>query len=319
MVRVLCATLMAICLAAPSHAAGHLFVVAKAKQVLQVFDPDTGELQFEIKGTGAPHMVAVSSDGRFAYTGDADGIKNTVSVIDVAKRAKTAELNIKPHLRPHGLAITKDGSRLFVTSAPTRAVVEIQLPALTLGKAYRFFADSVENLALTPDESVLFASSSFDGNIMVIDLKKNEYERAIISGDSPEGLSVTPDGKELWVANRVSQTIAVIDIAERRRVASLQCIGNPMHVYFTPDGSEALVTGAVADRLIVFDRAKRAEIARFVVGDFPVAMALDDTGATGYVTCSVDNDVAVVDIAARKVLRRIPVAGDPEGIAYSSK
>lgn len=318
MVRVLCATLMAICMAAPSHAAGRLFVVSKAKNVLQVFDAGTGELQFDITGTGSPHEVVVSPDGRFAYVGDSDGLKNTVSVVDVEKRARVDDLNIKPHLRPHGLAISKDGSRLYVTSAPTRAVVEIQTSPLKMGTAYRFFADSVENLALTPDQSLLFASSSFDGNVMVMDLKKNEYERSILSGDGSEGLNVTPDGKELWVANRVSQTIAVIDIALRKRVQIIPCVGNPMHVYFTAAGDQAIVTCAVADRLVIIDRAKHAEVTRFVVGDFPVEMAFDENG-TGFVTCAVDNDVAVVDVAARKVVRRIPVAGDPEGIAYSSK
>src|SRR5512147_1978543 len=161
MVRVLYAALMALCMAVPSHAAGRLFVVSKAKNALQLFDAATGELQFEVTGMGNPHEVVVSPDGRFAYTGDAHGLKNTISVIDVEKREKVRDFNIKPHLRPHGLAVSKDGTKLYLTSAPTRAVVEVALPALTMGTAYRFFADSVENLALSPDESLLFASSSF--------------------------------------------------------------------------------------------------------------------------------------------------------------
>ena len=319
MFRLLSVALMAICVATPGQAVGRLFVVSKAKQALQVFDAETGKLEFEVTGAGDPHEVAVSPDGRFAYIADSKGITNTVSVVDVEKRAIVHSLNIKPHMSPHGLSLTRDGSTLYVTSAPTRAILEIKTSPLQITRTYRFFVDSVENLVLTPDETLLFASSSFDGNLPVIDLTRGEYERAIISGDGPEGLGVSPDGAEVWVANRVSQTIAVIDVATRRRVAQIQCVGNPMHVYFTPSGDQAIVTLAVADRLAIFDRAKRTEITRFEVGDFPVEMVFGEKDGPVFVTCAVADDVAVVDLAARKVLRRIPCGGDPEGIAYSKK
>jgi YVTN family beta-propeller protein len=276
-------------------------------------------MEFEVKGTGDPHQVAVSADGRFAYVGDAKGSKNTVSVIDVEKQALVESIDIKPNLMPHGLVLTRDGSKIYATCAPNRALVEITTSPLKTTRVFKFFADSVENDALSPDEKLLFATSSFDGNVQVVDLAKGAYERSIISGNGPEGLAVSPDGKELWVANRVSQTMAVIDVAARKRVQQIQCVGNPMHPYFIAGGDQVVVTCAVADRLVLFDRAKRAEITRFEVGDFPVAMAFAGTDGPAFVSCAVANDIAVVDVAARKVLRRIPCGADPEGIAYGMK
>jgi YVTN family beta-propeller protein len=319
MYRALFAAFLAISVAIPAEGAGRLFVVSKAKKTLQVFNPDTGTMEFEVPGPGEPHEVVVSSDGRFAYLGDAGGFKNTLCVVDLDKRAIVEEVQMKPHMRPHGMALTGDGKKLYVTSAPTRAVIEFETAPLRMARTFRFFVDAVDNLRLSPDESLIFASSSFDGNIVVLDVKKGEYERAIISGSTPEGLGISPDGAEVWVANRVSQTIAVIDVATRRRVKEIPCIGNPMNVYFTPKGDQVIVTIAVADRLGVFDRAKRAELSRFEVGDFPVELAFGEDGGPAFVTCAVANDVAVVDIKAQKVLRRIPVGGDPEGIAYWNK
>lgn len=319
MFRALFAAFLAISVAIPAHAAGRLFVVSKAKKALQVFDADTGKLEFEVPGPGEPHEVVVSSDGRFAYLGDAKGFKNTLSVVDLDKHAVVEELDIKPHMRPHGMALTHDGKKLYVTSAPTRAVVEFDTAPLRMARVFKFSFDSVDNLRLSPDESLIFASSSFDGNIAVLDMKKGEYERAIISGSTPEGLGISPDGAEVWVANRVSQTIAVIDVKQRRRVKEIPCVGNPMNVYFTPAGDKVIVTLAVADRLGVFDRAKRAELTRFEVGDFPVELAFGETDGPVFVTCATANDVAVVDLKAQKVLRRIPVGGDPEGIVYQSR
>ena len=316
MFRAISAALLALCLSAPAHASGRVFVVCKGAQSVQVYDADTGKMEFEVKGAGDPHQVVVSPDGRFAYVGDARGSKNTVSVIDVEKHALVNAIDLKPNLMPHGLVISRDGSKLYATCAPNRAVVELTVSPLKTTRVFKFMADTVENGVLSPDEKLLFASSSFDGNVQVIDLVKGEFERSILTGNGPEGLAVSPDGKELWVANRVSQTLAVIDIATRKRVQQIQCVGNPMHPYFTAGGDQVVVTCAVADRLVIFDRAKRTEITRFEVGDFPVEMAFGENDGPTFVSCAVANDIAVVDIAARKVLRRIPCGADPEGIAY---
>jgi YVTN family beta-propeller protein len=319
MFRAVFGVLLILSISIETQASGRLFVVSKTSRSLQAYDPDTGKMEFEVKGAGDPHEVVVSPDGRRAYVGDAKGSVNTISVIDVDKRAIIQSFSLVPDIQPHGLALTRDGSKLYATCAPNRAIVEIELSPMKVTRTFKFFVDNVENLVLTPDEKLIFASSSFDGNLPVIDLAKGELERCITSGESPEGIGVSPDGKEVWVANRVSQTLAVIDVASRRRVAQVQCVGNPMHVYFNAAGDQVIVTCAVADRLAIFDRAKRAELARFEVGDFPVEMAFAEGDGPAFVTNGEGNDVAVVDIAARKVLRRIPVGGNPEGIAYAKK
>ncbi|HET6349584.1 MAG TPA: beta-propeller fold lactonase family protein [Candidatus Krumholzibacteria bacterium] len=317
MFRAVCGALLALFLSSQAQA-GRLFVVSKGPRAVEAYDPDTGKLEFSVKGAGDPHEVVVSNDGRFAYVGDAKGTQNTLTVIDVEKQAIAEQLKLPPFIQPHGLVLNHDNTMLYATCAPNRAVIEVQLSPLKVTRSFKFLADQVENLALTPDEKLIYASSSFDGNLAVIDLAKGELQRMIISGNGPEGLAVSPDGKELWVANRVSQTIAVIDIPTHKRVAEIQCVGNPMHVYFPPESNEVVVTCAVADRLAIFDRAKRTEITRFEVGNVPVELAFGEKGGPVFVTNSEGSDVAVVDLAARKVLRRFPVGADPEGIAYSS-
>ena len=319
MFRAVLGALLVVCANVPAHAGGRVFVVSKGRTALQVYDADKGTMEFEVKAAGEPHVVAVSADGKHAYIGDAKGVKNTIQVIDVDQRTVSQTLNLSPYIQPHGLVLSHDNSKLYATCAPNRAVVEIDLAEMKVSRVFKFSVDSVENIAITPDEKLIFASSSFDGSLPVLDVAKGEMERMIMSGNNPEGLAVSPDGKELWVANRVSQTIAVIDIASRRRVAQLPCIGNPMQVYFNGDGSQVIVTLAVADRLAIFNRAKRAETTRFEVGDFPVCMAFGDTDKIGYVACSEGASVSVVDLAAHKVLRTFSCGAEPEGIAYSNK
>ena len=320
MMRVFSAALLAVCLATPAGASGRLFVVSKEKKALQVFDADTGALEFEVTGAGDPHQVVLTADGLRAYIADAKGTTNTISVVDVKKRAIVKSLDIKPYAMPHGLVLTRDGSKLYVTSGAARCVLEVTTSPLKVTRAYKFFFENVENVAMTPDEKLVFATSNNDGNAIVINPAKDpDIETSILTGYGAEGLAVTPDGTELWVANRAAQTITVIDIATRKRLQDIKCVGNPMHVYFTAGGSQVVVTCAVADRLVLIDRAKRTEITRFEVGDFPVQMAFGEKNGPVFVTCARANDVAVVDLAAQKVIRRIPCGGDPEGIAFAKK
>jgi len=318
MFRAVFGALLVVCLNTPARA-GRVFVVSKAKQALEVYNADDGKLQFSIKGAGGPHVVALSPDGKHAYIGDTAGTKNTLTVIDVDKQAIEHTMSLAPYIQPHGLVLNHDGTRLYAACAPNRAVVEVDLTTLKVARKFQFYVDSVENLAITPDDKLIFASSAFDGTVPVLDVAKGEMERMILSGNGPEGITVSPDGKEVWVANRVSQTLSVIDIATRHRVALIQCVGNPMHIYFTHDSSQAIVTLAVGDRLAIFDRAKRAELARFEVGDFPVEMAFGDTDKIAYVANGEGSDVSVVDLPGHKVIRRFPCGAQPEGIAYSSQ
>lgn len=318
MFRLVFGALLVLCLNTPARA-GRVFVVSKGKQALEVYNSEDGKLEFSIKGAGGPHVVIVSPDGKYAYIGDTAGTKNTLTVVDVENHAVAHTLSLVPNIQPHGLVLNHDGSKLYATCAPNRQIIEIDLAAMKVTRKFQFFVDNVENLAITPDDKTIFATSGIDGSVPVIDLAKGEMERMVTSGNGPEGITITPDGKEVWVANRVSQTLAVIDVATRHKLSLIQCVGNPMHVYFTNDGSQAIVTLAVADRLAIFDRAKRVELTRFEVGDFPIEMAFGDTDKIAYVSNGEGGDVSVVDIPGHKVIRRFACGAQPEGIAYSNK
>jgi YVTN family beta-propeller protein len=317
MFRLLAAAALAAFISTPA-AAGKVFVVSKEKKALQVFNAETGAPEFEITNLGDPHVVILSADGRLAYTADAKGSKNTISVVDVNKRAVVRSLDLKPYFSAHGLVLNRAGTKMYATSGPARAVLEIQLSPFKVARAYKFFFENVENIAIAPDGKHVFATSTSSGNAIAINPEKPEFEYSVLTGYGAEGLEVTPDGKELWVANKGSQTIAVVDLASQKRVKEIPCNGNPMQVYFPGAGDQAVVTLAGGDRLALIDRATRTEIARFEVGDFPVEAAFSKSGPA-FVRCERANDVAVVDLAARKVLRRIPCGGAPEGIAYSDR
>jgi YVTN family beta-propeller protein len=315
MFRFIIAAFVALLVASPSHASDRLFVVSKQKRTLEVYDAESGRQLLEIAVEGEPHEVVVSPDGNLAYVADFEGIKNTLSVVDVTAGKVAATVNMAPSYKPHGMDLNADGSRLYVTCEASRVVVEFDTAARKVLRRFPVNEHATHVLALSPDEKTVFAASSEAGNVALIDVAQGEVVRSVISGKGCEGLAIAPDGRELWAVNRVSQTLAIIDVAQRKRVQTLACVGNPLRVAMTPDGATVVATCAVAGQIAVFDRAKRTEVTRIDVGEFPIAAVFDRTGATAYVTNARGNDVAVVDMQARKVVRRIAVGPDPEGIA----
>lgn len=315
MFRLIVAALALLLAAAPSLASGRLFVVSKQNRTLEVYDAATGKRLLEVPVEGEPHEVAVSPDGNFAYVADFEGIKNTLSVVDVAAGTVAAKVNMAPSYKPHGMDLTADGSRLYVTCEASRVVVEFDTAARKVLRRFPINEHATHILALSPDEKTVYAASSDAGNVALIDVAQGEVMRSVLSGKGCEGIAVAPDGREMWTSNRVSQTLAVIDLEARKRVQTLPCVGNPLRIQMTPDGATVVATCAVAGQLAVFDRAKRAETGRIDVGDFPIMVVFDRAGKTGYVTNARANDVAIVDMESRKVVRRIAVGPDPEGIA----
>ena len=315
MIRVLM-TLMALFVAAgPAAAASRILVVSRDEKAVKSFDAQTYELQFSITLAGDPHEVVATPDGRLAFSCDFEGRDNTVSFIDLATQSRVAGVKLDPYFKPHAMAVSQDGSKLYATAEASRAVVEIDVAAQKVVRNFKLTVDNAHMLTLSPDDKWLLVTSQWDNNVTIIDLAKGETRKMLSTGKGAEGVAVTPDGKEAWVVNRVWQTLVVIDMTTFKKLQSMTMEHNPMRAVITPDNSTVIVTSALSDEIAFVDRAKREVVQRVKTGDFPVGMAMDKAGATLYVTNLNGGDVAVVDLKERKVVNRFKVGGQPEGIA----
>ncbi len=301
---------------APALASPRLLVVSKKSHSLQAFDAVSYAKQFEIDVSGEPHVVVTSADGKFAYVADFGGTTNLLSIIDLDQKLVTGTVSFKPSLRAHGLAVTRDGSRLFATCEASRAVAEVDLPGRKVARKFKLNFDNCHLLALSPDETTLFVTSAFDGNVTMFNTTTGEVTYALKTGKGAEGVDVSPDGRQLWVVNRTYQNISVIDIPTHHVVENVLCEGSPMRVELSPDGKTAAVTCSSSGDLVFIDTATRKEAARIPAGIYPSEIVFDQDGSRCFVTDARTAEVIVVDRAARKVLQRFSVGPDPEGIAF---
>ena len=303
-------------LGAPALAGPRLLVVSKKDHALQAFDAVSYTKQFDVVVSGEPHLVVASSDGKLAYVADFIGTANTLSIIDLDQKLITGTINFKPSMKAHGMAVTRDGARLFATCEASRVVAEVDLPAGKVSRKFKLNFDNCHLLALSPDETTLFVTSAFDGTVTMFNTTTGELNYSLKTGKGAEGVGVSPDGREVWVVNRTYQNISMIDIKTHRIVETLLCEGGPLRVEFSPDGKIAATTCATSGDLVLIDAATRKEAARIPAAILPSEVVFDQDGTRCFVTDARNAEVVVVDRAARKVVHRFPVGPDPEGIAY---
>jgi YVTN family beta-propeller protein len=105
-------------------------------------------------------------------------------------------------VRPFGVAITADKSRLFVSCGGSEIVTVIDVPRL-----------------------LRYAHTHPGSNAHDLSASANYVMTRIAVGHDPRGMAFTHDGRKLLVANRLEDTISVIDTRTYRVAATIPMVG----------------------------------------------------------------------------------------------
>ena len=162
-------------------------------------------------------------------------------------------------LPPTGLAVSPDGTTLYVTcAAPESKVCIVDLKKRkvtgTLAAGHTAMAP-----VLAQDGQTLYVCNEFDNDVNVIDLASRKTVARIPVQREPVAADITRDGRFLLVANHlpagradvemVTSVVSVIDLAARKVVKELALpngSGNLKDIKVSPDGRYAAVSHIVA-------------------------------------------------------------------------
>lgn len=186
------------CGVALSADATRAFVCLSRNNTLGIVDLKRGEVVGQVPVGIAPFSVVLSPDGSRAYvanwggrrpavgdltatSGGSDTVieewggagSGTVTIVDLTTRVPLT--HIETGLAPTGLALSSDGSRLYVANTNSDTISVIDTAA----------ARELEQISVRPDESLPF-------------------------GSMPNALALSPDGATLYAANAGNNAVAVI-------------------------------------------------------------------------------------------------------------
>jgi YVTN family beta-propeller protein len=326
---------------------GQLLVVAGNSKKLISLDPDSGKILAET--TFAPDAAAqpaeekksetqlgpapgsvlsltglvFSPDGSRIYLSNvygnikvfsvdaAQGHKVTATTTFAVPEARTSRRKMEI---PCGLAVSPDGSKLYVTGNAANRLHELDTASGAVLRSW--------NTGVAPFDVVLAAGKAYVSNS-----GGRRPEKGDLNAPAGAGTTVRVDA-DRSIANEGSVTI--IDLAANAVKAELPAELHASAMAVSPKGDYVVVANTGSDTLSVIDTATDKVVekiwTRRTPGDFfgaqPGAMAFDASGRRLYVANGTQNCVAVIkfepDENESAVTGLIPVGWFPGSVAFDT-
>lgn len=322
-----------LALALPSRS-DTLIILDKAEFKAILIDPVTNEPVAKLPTEPGPHEIALSPDGRTAYITDFGTLVrgdhphmeagHAITVIDIPGRRVIGTYDLGDNHAPHGIAVSRDGKRLWVTTDTPPAATEVDTTTERVAHVWPTRQQGGHLLVPSRDETKLYVSNTGSGTVSVID-RKSGAVKSVATGPGTEGIWISPDGREVWVTSRGNSQISVIDTAKDEVVATLPSGGNgPARVRFTPDGRQVWILNPGSREVAAFDARSRKVLGSTVVAPDvkpipnPTAIVFSADGRRAYIADPTLKIVTVLEVASRKILATFTPGTECEGLAWST-
>ena len=189
---------------------GLLYVTTEIDKTVTIIDPKTLKIVGTLPtGQSESHMLALSHDGRRAYTANVG--PGTLSVIDIAAREVLKVIPISGNTQR--IAISNDDKWVFTADQTKPQVAVIDTATNSVAKWIPIEGIGYGS-APTPDGRWLLVALPDQNKVAVIDLKTMQVARNIpAGGDYPQEVVIRPDGKSAYVSCMHSDQVAEIDLA----------------------------------------------------------------------------------------------------------
>jgi YVTN family beta-propeller protein len=277
--------------------------------------------------------LPVAAAERLYVSNEDDG---TVTVIDIDRSATLA--TIPAGKRPRGLALSPDGTRLYVAVSglpkcpppipdeecaklprdrAADGIAIIDTGTLTRTGVAAGVSDP-ERVAVSRDGRRLFVSEEDAARLAVLDSRSGRVLATVPVGREPEGVRVSPDGRWILVTSEEENLVTIVD-AKSYAVAGRASVGKrPRDIGIAPDGHFAYVSGeadASVWRIALPSGARAMRLLELHAGARPMGIALDAARGRLYVSTGRAGTVAAIALPGANLLGEAACGGRPWGIA----
>jgi YVTN family beta-propeller protein len=256
--------------------------------------------QPEATGYLGPSATVVSRDGRLLLACLSDA--RQLAIVDLPDAR--AIRKVRTPAEPTGLALSRDGRRVYVAcAAAASSVLEIDSASGKIVASYPAGHTAVAP-TLSPDGKRLYVCNRFDHNVSVIGLEHRRELARVAAVREPVAAAVSSDGRELWVANflpagpanryGVIAAAAVVTVVDTRTFQTAQV---------------RLITGTTSARGIALTPDGRYALLVHILARYHLPTIRVDAGWMNA------NALTVIDVGRREVLNTVLLDGSLEGAA----
>lgn len=321
-----CAIALVVAQAVPAAAqvpglAGTVIVTNKSPATATLVDVASGTTLATLPTGNGPHEIVISRDGRTAVvtdygTGPLPG--SSLTIIDVRALKVIRQLPLGEYRRPHGIVFLPGDSLVAVTVEASRAVLVVNIRAMSIVKAVATEKSGSHMLGVAADGVRAWTGDIGSNTVTELDLATGRALRSIDVPAQPEAINVTADGSEAWVGSNATGRVSVVDARTGTVTTAAEGFGWPYRVLFSPDATLVLMPDYRGETLRFVERATRRELGRMpFTGGGPQGITLTPNGRHALLSLSTRGKVAVIDVATRTVVGELAVGETPDGVVYS--
>lgn len=262
----------------------------------------------------APATPASVSNALKAYVGLFKD--NAVAVLDTRTNGVVTTIPVPPG--PHGVVVTPDGRKVYVSSDGASTVSIIDTATDRVVKTLEV-GPTPHGLALSSDGRWVLASVFGANRAVIIDTARDDIVGEVVV-PQPHNSAIDPTGRVAYVGSQQqgATALVIVDLARRTRVGTIPLDHAPRALNFSPDGRRLYFTVAGDDAVQVLDPATNRIVDRVPVGASPHHPLFTPDGRLGLVVSQGPGDLEILDPTGHTMRGTIAVGKLPHWIAVSA-
>ena len=241
---------------------------------------------------------------------------DAVAVIDTAQNKVVATVSVPKG--PHGLVITPDGRKVYVSSDGASTVSVIDTVSDRVIATVEVGANP-HGLAVSGDGRRVLALGWGSNRALVIDTATDRVITEVAVAQPHNG-TLSRDGSIAWVGSQQQGATALVrlDLTTGKETTRMALDKTPRGLELTPDGKRVFFTLAGSDAIQVLDTASNQVVAQIPVGASPHYAPFTPDGRWALAVVQGPGELAILDTATSTVAAAVPVGKAPHWSTSSS-
>ncbi len=219
---------------------------------------------------------------------------------------------------PHGLVMTPDGRKVYVSSDGASSVSVIDTQTDKIVRSIEV-GTNPHGLAISPDGRQVLVGAFGTNQVLLIDTSTDQIVRRL-PVPMPHNSALSPDGHMAYVGSQQQGATAVVilDLSQGTQVGTIPLEKTPRALTLSPDAKQLYVTVAGADAVQVVDLTSQHVVGQIPVGASPHHVMMLPNGSAGLVVSQGPGTLEFFDPTRHTVSHTVRVGVNPHWLAVST-
>ncbi len=241
---------------------------------------------------------------------------NAIAVLDTGTNRVQGTIPVPQG--PHGIVITPDGRKVYVSSdgASTVSVIDTQTDKIVRSIEV---GPNPHGLAIAPDGRQVLVGAFGTNQVLLIDTGTDQIVKRL-PVPMPHNSVLSPDGHMAYVGSQQqgATAIVILDLVQDTQVGTVPLDKTPRGLTLSPDAKQLYVTVAGVDAVQVVDLASQRVVGQIPVDASPHHVVTLPNGSAGLVISQGPGTLEFFDPTRHTVSHTVRVGTNPHWLAVST-